>query len=59
MKKYGVGFILFSIFLLLILPRLIFPEGNEVDSTGLVNTIRFTALALIIAAIGIKLAFKK
>ncbi|KAF1297883.1 hypothetical protein BAU15_08235 [Enterococcus sp. JM4C] len=57
MKKYGVVFILVSLFILLILPKLIFSDSTDVDSTGIVNAIRFSTLSLIIAAIGIKLVF--
>ncbi|MFB1051499.1 hypothetical protein [Paraliobacillus sp. JSM ZJ581] len=59
MRIYGVVIIIFSVIILLILPNFIFPDPDTVDSTGIVNTIRFTALALIFAAIGIKLLFKK
>lgn len=59
MKIYGVVLIVVSVLILLILPKMIFPNPNDVDSTGIVNTIRFTALSLIFAAIGIKLLFRK
>ncbi|MGM0123347.1 hypothetical protein IGI37_000713 [Enterococcus sp. AZ194] len=59
MKKYGATLIIISLIILLVLPRMIFPDSEEIDPTGLVNTIRFTAMALIISAVGIKLLFKE
>ena len=58
MKKIGIVLVLFSLLILIILPKIIFPESDTVDSTGIVNAIRFTGLSLILSAIGIKLFFK-
>jgi len=42
MKKIGIVLVLFSLLILIILPKIIFPESDTVDSTGIVNAIRFT-----------------